>query len=101
MRTHEESLMTQGEALARQCGNVLENQLGMVLAHLRRHQDPAATERLLENLLKSPFANRTQRTREQMADLHREVGRVLRRYTSWHDAAQIVGWAKRLHGAPR
>lgn len=101
MRTQEETLMTQGEALARQCGNVNENQLGMVLAHLRRHKDPAATERLLEKLLTSPFARRTQSTRRQMEDLHHEVGRVLRKHKNWHDAAQVVGWAKRLHGAPR
>ncbi len=94
----DEELMQRGEALARQCmgAGVLENQLAVVLAHLKRHQDPRATRRLLSELNRSPFAVRTKSSRRQYEALEKHVGAALGRTSDWNEAANVVGWAKRL-----
>lgn len=94
----DEDLMNRGDHLARLCAmdGVLENQLGLVLAHLKRHRQPAATRALLAALPRSPFAARANQTRHQLEALDRHVGASLGSTTSWEDAAVIVGWAKRL-----
>jgi len=94
----EEDLMQRGDALAQRCSmdGVLENQLAMVLAHLKRHRRPKATQELLRALPASPFGQRTQKTRKQFEALERHVKSAFVRVTSWQDAARIVGWAKRL-----
>ncbi len=91
-------LMQRAETLARQCAmaGVLENQLGNVLAHLKRHRDVAATRRLLDHLVRSPFAFRSKSTRRQFEALARHVKPALGTARGWQEAAQIVGWAKRL-----
>ncbi len=95
---NESDVMTRAETLARQCASagVLENQLGTVLAHLRRHRDVAATRRLLDDLTTSPFATRTKSTRRQFEELARHVKPALGGTVGWQEAVQIVGWAKRL-----
>ncbi len=94
----EEDLMKRGDFLAQRCAvdKVLENQLGLVLAHLKRHRRPEATQELLAGLPRSPFGRRTRRTREQLEALERHVKAALGGISSWQDAAVIVGWAKRL-----
>ena len=94
----DDDVMRRAEALARQCATagVLENQLGNVLAHLKRHRSPAATRRLLDALKTSPFAMRTKSTRKQFEALARHVSPALSGTRGWEEAAKIVGWAKRL-----
>ncbi len=94
----EEDLMRRGDSLAQRCAmdQVPENQLGMVLAHLKRHRRPQATRELLKNLLRSPFAYRSRSTREQFENLERHVKASLSHVSDWRQAAIIVGWAKRL-----
>ncbi len=94
----EEDLMRRGDVLARSCAGagVPENQLGIVLAHLKRHRRPEATRQLLAALLKSPFAWRSKSTRQQLENLERYVKAALAHVTDWQQAAVIVGWAKRL-----
>ncbi len=101
MKEHE--VMTRAETLARQCASagVLENQLATVLAHLRRHRAVAATRRLLDDLTTSPFATRTKSTRRQFEELARHVKMALGGARTWEEAAQIVGWAKRLSAGCR
>ncbi len=95
---NEDDLLRRAETLARQCASagVLENQLGNVLAHLKRHRSPAATRKLLDSLKTSPFATRTQSTRRQFEALARYVAPALGTARGWQEAAQVVGWAKRL-----
>lgn len=95
---HEEDLMKRGDSLAQRCAmdGVLENQLALVLAHLKRHRRPEATHQLLAALPTSPFAQRTRSTRGQLESLGRHVKTALGRVSSWEEAAVIVGWAKRL-----
>ncbi len=99
---NDDDLMRRADTLARQCAGagVLENQLGNVLAHLKRHRSPAATRRLLETLKTSPFATRTKSTRRQFEALARYVSPALGS-RDWQQAAQIVGWAKRLSAVYR
>lgn len=94
----EEDLMKRGDSLAQRCAvdQVPENQLGMVLAHLKRHRRPAATQELLAGLPQSPFGRRTGSTRGQFEALQRHVKAALSGVSSWQEAAVIVGWAKRL-----
>ncbi len=100
---NEDDLMRRADTLARQCATagVLENQLGNVLAHLKRHRSPAATRRLLDSLKTSPFATRTKSTRRQFEALARYVTPALGGARGWEEAAQIVGWAKRLSSVYR
>ncbi len=95
---NDDLLMQRARALAERCATdgVLENQLGNVLAHLKRHRDIAATGRLIDALKTSPFARRTQSTRRQFEALARHVTPALRGVRDWEEAAQVVGWAKRL-----
>ena len=94
----EEDLMKRGDSLAQRCAmdQVPENQLGMVLAHLKRHRSPEETKELLSGLPRSPFGRRTRSTREQLEALDRHVKSALGGVSSWNEAAVIVGWAKRL-----
>ncbi len=94
----EDELMQQGGMLAADCARsgVLENQLATVLAHLKRHQNPARTAELLKSLPGSPFARRTRSTGEQLQSLERLVRPVLIRAGGWQEAATVIGWAKRL-----
>ncbi len=94
----EEDLMRRGDVLARNCAGagVPENQLGFVLAHLKRHREPKATRKLLAALPRSPFASRTRSTRQQLENLERSVKAALSHVSDWQQAAVIVGWAKRL-----
>lgn len=96
--TEQEILMERGDNLAAQCvlARVPDNHLGTVLAHLKRHRDPKATAKMLDELVKSPFARRFGKTGEQLEGLRRHVGSSLRQARDWQEAAQIVGWAKRL-----
>jgi hypothetical protein len=96
--SRDEELMKQAVSLAQQCvsADVLENQLAMVLAHLRRQKDLRATAELLRALPASPFAARTKSSRKQIDGLAEHVGRALARVNSWEEAATVVGWAKRL-----
>ncbi len=99
----DEEQIRRGDTLARQCASagVLENQLGLVLAHLKRHRDVRATGRLLESLRGSPFAGRTRSTRLQFEALEKHVRPALASATGWEEAAGIVGWAKRLSAVYR
>ncbi len=94
----EEDLMKKGALLAEQSARagVLENQLAMVLAHLKRGQDLSQTLGLLSSLPDSPFARRTKSTSRQFGELDRLVRSALTRWRSWQEAATVVGWAKRL-----
>lgn len=94
----DEDLMKRGDSLAQRCAvdQVPENQLGMVLAHLKRHRRPEATKKLLASLPASPFGRRTGSTRSQFEALQRHVKAALGGVSSWEEAAVIVGWAKRL-----
>lgn len=94
----EEDLMRRGDSLAQRCAmdQVPENQLAMVLAHLKRHQRPEATRELLSSLLRSPFAFRNRGTRSQFENLERHVKAALSHVSDWRQAAVIVGWGKRL-----
>lgn len=96
--TEQEILMERGDNLAAQCvlAQVPDNHLGTVLAHLKRHRDPKATARMLDELVKSPFARRFGKTGEQLEGLRLHVGSSLRQARDWQEAAQVVGWAKRL-----
>ncbi len=95
---NEEDLMKRGDSLAQRCAGdkVPENQLGMVLAHLKRHRRPEATHKLLAGLPVSPFGRRTGSTRGQFEALQRHVKAALSGVSRWEEAAVIVGWAKRL-----
>jgi hypothetical protein len=95
---NEEDLMRRGDHLAQRCAmdKVPENQLGMVLAHLKRHRRPEATRQLLEELKRSPFAFRNKGTRLQFENLERHVKAALSHVSDGHEAAVIVGWGKRL-----
>jgi hypothetical protein len=94
----EAELLTQGTALANRCvqSKVLENQLAMVVAHLRRHRSIAQTRALLKHLPKSSFGDRTNSTRPQLEQLSKHVGYAFGRLSDWEEAATVVGWAKRL-----
>ncbi len=93
-----EQVLSKADVLARQVveGDVQDNQLAFVVAHLKRHRDVAATLELLKNLEVSPFARRTHQTPGQFAGLRRWVSASLSTIADWQDAAAIVGWARRL-----
>lgn len=93
-----DEILARANTLAQRCGGdrVPENLLAMVLAHLRRHRDIEATARLLAELQRSPFRNRTKSTPYQFAKLEAHVKSAFTRVSDWEDAAWIVGWARRL-----
>jgi hypothetical protein len=95
----EEELMQRGQELAKSCADaqVPDNQLALVLAHLTRHHNLEGTLLMVERLPKSPFGKRSKRTREQLEKLEIHVNRALREISGWHEAAQVVGWGKRLY----
>ncbi len=99
----DEEQIRRADTVARQCApaGVLENQLALVLAHLKRHHDVRATGRLLENLCASPFARRTKSTRLQFEALEKHLRPALASVSGWEEAAGIVGWAKRLSATYR
>lgn len=90
--------MSRADTLARQAGGagVHDDQLSLVLVHLKRHQDVAATLALLDKLRSSPFAHRSQSTPAQFRVLEESVRLALQKITDWNEAAFIVGWARRL-----
>ena len=97
--TTEERLMQKGHELAQNCvmAGVLENQLALVLAHLKRHRNPQDTLELVSRLPKSPFGTRSGKTRTQFEKLELNVKRALGGLSDWQEAAQVVGWGKRLY----
>ncbi len=105
-RSEEEILVERGDKLARACAKagVRENDLAMLLAHLRRHRNPKGSLKLLASLERSTFAGRNKGTRKQMEALHQHGRPVLNRARNWQEAATVVGWAKRLmvvHGGKK
>lgn len=102
LKQSDEDLMLRGKQLAGDASGagVLENQLARVAAHLKRHRNLQQTLGMLDALIKSPFANRNRGTRSQYKVLSRLVrGAVVG--ADWEQAAQIVGWARRLLTAER
>lgn len=93
-----DKILPKARVLAEHCAQdgVPDNHLAMVLAHLGRHRDVAATLRLLSALPQSPFGQRTRSTFRQMTGLQRHVSSALSGEKSWEEAAWIVGWARRL-----
>jgi hypothetical protein len=93
-----DQILSRAETLARQAGGagVHDDQLSLVLVHLKRHHDIAATLTLLVELKKSTFAYRSRSTLEQLKALEASVRPVLQGVAAWEDAAGIVGWARRL-----
>jgi len=93
-----EQIMSRAETLARQTAGagVHDDQLSLVLVHLKRHHDIAATLALLVELKKSPFAHRSRSTPWQIKALEESVRPALQGVASWEDAAGIIGWARRL-----
>jgi hypothetical protein len=93
-----DQVLSRAETLARQAGGagVHDDQLSIVLVHLKRHHDIAATLTLLIELKKSPFAHRSRSTPEQFRALEASVRPALLGVSDWEDAAGIVGWARRL-----
>lgn len=91
-------VLSAADTLARRAAGdgVLDNQLALVLAHLKRHQNLGATLFLLEELQTSPFAKRSQQTQRQFAALGKHVRESLHAIADWQDGAAIVGWARRL-----
>jgi hypothetical protein len=73
-----------------------ENHLNWALTHLKRHRNVAETDRLMRDLRFTAFARRAQRTREQLEALHTALHHALATVRNDRDAAQIVGWARRL-----
>ncbi|HTG34103.1 MAG TPA: hypothetical protein VLB76_14335 [Thermoanaerobaculia bacterium] len=93
-----DQLMSRAETLARQAGGagVHDDQLSLILVHLKRHRDIAATLVLLSELRLSSFAHRSRSTPAQFKALEESVRPALLGVSSWEDAAGIVGWARRL-----
>ena len=100
MNVDVDKVLPKAQVLAEHCAQdgVPDNYLAMVLAHLGRHRDVAATLRLLSALPSSPFGQRTRSTFRQMTGLRRHVSAALAGSPapSWEQAAWIVGWARRL-----
>jgi hypothetical protein len=94
----DEQILSKAETLARQtaAAGVRDEQLALALVHLKRHQSIAATLALLAELKRSSFAKRTRQTPGQFAALEEHVGRALTGVSEWRQAAEIVGWARRL-----
>lgn len=95
---NDDQILTRAETLARRAASagVHEDQLALALSHLKRHQDVAATLRLLAELLRSPFSRRNNRTLNQFRAMEENVRSALQGVASWQDAAGIIGWARRL-----
>ena len=95
--TQEQTLSRAG-TLARRAGaaGVRDDQLSLALVHLKRHRSVAATLALLAELKRSPFARRSGRSRDQLKALDEHVRAALQGISAWDEAAEIVGWARRL-----
>lgn len=93
-----EHILSRADALAQQTAGagVPDAQLSLVLSHLKRHRDVAATLELLKELKRSPFAFRNRGTPAQYSSLDESVRFALKGMTAWEDAAAILGWARRL-----
>ena len=91
-------ILSRAETLARQAAGagVHDDQLSLVLVHLKRHRDVAATLALLGELRRSSFAHRSRSTPGQLKALEESVRLALQGISAWEDAAGIVGWARRL-----
>jgi hypothetical protein len=91
-------LLSAGDTLARRAAGrgVNDNQLALVLAHLKRHRNVPGLLALLTHLATSPFAKRSRQTQTQFAALQEHVQEALKSVSDWQDAAAIVGWARRL-----
>ncbi|HEX4965537.1 MAG TPA: hypothetical protein VF173_32305 [Thermoanaerobaculia bacterium] len=94
----EDQILSRAETLARKAAaaGVHDDQLSLVLVHLKRHRDVAATLALLAELKRSPFAHRSRQTPRQLQALEESVRLALQGVDAWDDAAGIVGWARRL-----
>jgi hypothetical protein len=103
MKTKEDFVFERASTLASACfrGNVKDNQLGQVLAHLKRHRNVTKTRELLESLARSCFAKRTRVAGEQFQALETHVASALTGISDWQRAAEIVAWGRRLLKAPR
>jgi hypothetical protein len=93
-----DQILTRANTLANQiaAAHVPDAQLSIVLVHLKRHRDVAATLKLLKELKLSPFSRRNQGTPAQFRALEDNVGRALQNVTAWEEAAAILGWGRRL-----
>jgi hypothetical protein len=90
--------LSKADTLARKAaaGGVHDNQLSLALVHLKRHQDVAASLALLRELKRSSFARRSKQTPFQFKALEESVRLALQGVSDWKEAAEIVGWARRL-----
>jgi len=97
MLTTEQVLM-RAETLAQlaAAAGVTDEQLALVLVHLKRHRDVGGTLTLLKELKRSPFSRRSRQTPRQLAALEESVRGALKGLSSWEEAAGIIGWARRL-----
>ena len=95
-----DQILSRADALARQAASarVSDQQLSLVLVHLKRHRDVASTLTLLRTLRSSSFAFRNRGTPDQMRALEENVRRALQGLAVWDDAAAVLGWARRLVG---
>jgi hypothetical protein len=95
-----DQILTRANTLANQiaAAHVPDAQLSMVLVHLKRHRDVAATLRLLAALRLSPFGRRNRGTPAQFRALEENVRRALQGPPTWEEAAAILGWGRRLVG---
>lgn len=93
----QEQRLARAETLARKAAGaeVREHQLALALVHLKRHRDVRATLDLLKELKHSPFAGRSNRSRKQLTGLEEHVRQAIQGL-AWDEAAEIVGWARRL-----
>lgn len=93
-----DQILTRANTLASQIAtaHVPDAQLSMVLVHLKRHRDVAATLKLLTELRRSPFGRRNRVTPDQFRALEENVRRALQGPPTWEEAAAILGWGRRL-----
>lgn len=97
MLTSEQKL-SKAETLARKAAaaGVHDDQLSLALVHLKRHRDVAASLVLLDELKRSSFSRRSNQTPFQFKALEENVRLALQGISDWKEAAEIVGWARRL-----
>jgi hypothetical protein len=93
-----DQILARANTLASQiaAANVPDQQLSIVLVHLKRHRDVKASLTLLAELRRSPFARRHNAIRAQFQTVEENVRNALKSLTDWEEAAAILGWARRL-----
>ncbi len=99
----EREVLRRASALADQAAqaNVLDNQLGQMLTHLKRHNSVESMLSLVKKLPASSFGQRSGQTPRQLSALARLLPQSLAHVSRWEDAAAILGWARRLVRASR